>query len=97
MNKRGMLKALLAVGLLCGTMVFAEGTVACKGNEKTKVYHLPACRFYAAKNSTVEFKSEADAQTAGYKPCKKCATKKDEAPQAEKKEKKEKPAEKKAN
>jgi methylphosphotriester-DNA--protein-cysteine methyltransferase len=79
MKKRSLLKALLAATLVCATATFAvEGGTAVKGNKSSKIYHKPACKHYAAKGSTVEFKSEAEAMKAGYKACKKCGKAKTE-------------------
>jgi methylphosphotriester-DNA--protein-cysteine methyltransferase len=84
MKKRNLLKALLAVTLVCATAAIAEksAVVAVKGNKSSKVYHKPTCKHYTAKGSTEAFKSEAEAITAGYKACKQCgkakAKKKDE-------------------
>ncbi len=62
----------------------AAGTVAalllpCKkcrcrvvGNERTKVYHLPECRFAPDGEDAVEFSSAAAAESAGFRPCKAC-------------------------
>lgn len=83
MQKRNLLKALLATTLICATATFAADTPAAKapaktgpavkGNAKSKIYHKPACKHYTAKGTTVEFNTEADAQKAGYKACKKCS------------------------
>ena len=93
--KRRTWLSLTAMALIaCSAAVFAAEPEAAKpkqpikGNPKTKVYHKPACRYYKAKGCTKEFKTEADAKKAGYKPCKKCA--------GPKKDKKEKPAEEEA-
>ena len=51
----------------------APKTTAVKGNPKSKIYHLPTCRHYKSKHTTVVFKSEAEAQKAGYRICKKCS------------------------
>ena len=72
MKKRNLLKALLAATLVCATVAFAGEGSAIKGNPKSKIYHKPACKHYTAKGTTAEFKSEAEAKKAGYKPCKKC-------------------------
>lgn len=88
MKKRSVLKTLLAATLICVTATFAIEGAAVKGNPTSKIYHNPTCKHYTAKGTTVEFKSEADAKKAGYKPCKKCyptpkkknAEKKPEAP-----------------
>jgi hypothetical protein len=77
MKKRTMIKLLAAMVLLSASIALA-GPV--KGNPKSKIYHKAECKHYAAKGSTAEFASEAEAQKAGYKGCKKCA-----APKAEKK------------
>lgn len=74
MKKRNLLKALLAATLVCATVTFAGEDSAVKGNPKSKIYHKPVCKHYTAKSTTVEFKSEAEAKKAGYKPCKKCST-----------------------
>ena len=72
MNRSTMLKGLMAAALLSASAVFAESGAAVKGNPKSKVYHLLACKHYNAKGSTVEFKSAAEARQSGYKPCKIC-------------------------
>ena len=72
MNKRSLLKSLLAATLVCATITFAGEGAAVKGNPKSKIYHKPACKHYAAKGSTIEFKTEAEAKKAGYTPCKQC-------------------------
>lgn len=89
MNKRNMLKMLLAAVLICASSVMAAEQAAVKGNPKSRIYHLPACKHFHAKGCTAEFKSEADAVKAGYTPCKQCAGKKDEKPADKKEEKKE--------
>jgi methylphosphotriester-DNA--protein-cysteine methyltransferase len=77
MKKRNLLKTLLATTLICATATFAaevpavKGT-AVKGNANSKIYHKPACRYYAAKSTTVGFNTEAEAQKAGYTACKQC-------------------------
>lgn len=72
MKKRSLLKTLLAAMLVCAFTAFAEGDAAIKGNPKSKIYHTSTCKHYNAKGSTKEFKSEAEAQKAGYKACKVC-------------------------
>ena len=92
MIRRKWLSLAATALVACGAIVYAEGTgetptpPPIKGNPKTKVYHKPECRYYKAKSSTAEFKTEADAKKAGYKPCKKCGV-----PKKDKKDK-EKPA-----
>ncbi len=70
MNKRSLLKSLLAVTLVCATVTFAGEGAAIKGNPQSKIYHKSACKHYTAKGTTTEFKTEADAKKAGYKSCK---------------------------
>jgi hypothetical protein len=82
MNKRNWLKLLIVAAIACTTAAHAAGPAPVKGNPDSKIYHKTACRHYAAKSSTKEFKSEGDAVKAGYKPCKQCA-----APKAQKKSK----------
>ena len=72
MKKRNLLKGLLAVTFICATVAMGAETPAIKGNPKSKIYHKPACRHYAGKNTTVEFQTESEAQKAGYKACKQC-------------------------
>jgi methylphosphotriester-DNA--protein-cysteine methyltransferase len=72
MNKRHLLKTLMVAAMFCTFTAFAGDGPVVKGNPKSKVYHLPACRHYNAKSSTVEFKSAAEAEKAGYKACKMC-------------------------
>ena len=78
MNKRSLLKSLLAATLVCATITFAGEGAAIKGNPTSKIYHKPTCKHYAAKGSTAEFKTEAEAKKAGYKPCKQCGKPKKE-------------------
>lgn len=88
MKKRSLLKGLLAATFICTTVVMGAEGPAVKGNPKSKVYHKPACRHYTAKNTTVEFKTEAEARQAGYKACKQCGkSRKKEKPAEPKKEK----------
>ena len=72
MNKRNLLKTLLAGMLVCATMTFAVEGAAVKGNKSSKIYHKSACKHYAAKGSTESFASETLAKEAGYKACKQC-------------------------
>lgn len=72
MNKRSVLKILLAATLVCTSVAIAAGGAGVKGNPKSKVYHKAACKHYSAKGSTAEFKSEAEAVKAGYTGCKQC-------------------------
>ena len=77
---------MLAGTMLCASVVFAVDGGVLKGNPDSKVYHKPACHHYSAKGCVVEFKTEAEAKKAGYKPCKKCAeVKKAKAPVTPKK------------
>ncbi len=73
MKRRKLLSALMVATLVCATTGIAGDAVALKGNKKSKVYHRPTCRYYTAKGSTVEFKTELEATQAGYKACKQCA------------------------
>ena len=90
MNKRKLMKTLLAAVLVCASVTFASETasVTVKGNKKSKVYHTAACKHYNAKGSTEEFKSKAEAVKAGYKPCRKCGKAKEEKSTAKSKKKK---------
>jgi methylphosphotriester-DNA--protein-cysteine methyltransferase len=82
MKKRTMLKSLMAMALVCASVAFAAEVTTVKGNEKSKTYHKPECRFYSSKGSTVEFKSEVEAKQAGYTACKQCgAVKAEKAPE----------------
>ena len=73
MNKRTWLKLMIVAVIACTTAVYAADPAPVKGNPDSKIYHKAACRHYGAKSSTKEFKSEAVAVKAGYKPCKQCA------------------------
>lgn len=79
MKRRNMLMAVMAGMLVCATASFAAEGAPVKGNPKSKIYHKAECKHYAAKGSTKEFASEADAVKAGYTACKKCSAKKKEA------------------
>ena len=72
MKKRSLLIMLLSAVLTCSSALYAANNAVLKGNPKSKVYHAPACAHYTAKGSTVDFKSAAEAQKAGYKACKQC-------------------------
>lgn len=85
MKKRRLLIMLLSAALSCTGALYAAGNAAVKGNPKSKVYHMPVCAHYSAKGSSVEFKSEVDAQKAGYKACKQCAKSKGAPKSADKK------------
>ena len=87
MIRRNWLKLVAVALIACAATTFAEETAApapIKGNPDSKIYHKSTCRFYKSKGCTKEFKTEAEAVKAGYKPCKQCA--------APKKEKKDEPA-----
>ncbi|HEY5653117.1 MAG TPA: Ada metal-binding domain-containing protein [Pontiella sp.] len=72
MDKRRLLKMVLAVTLTCASLSFAAEGVAVKGNKKSKIYHKAVCRHYNAKGTTEEFRTEDAATQAGYKACRKC-------------------------
>ena len=72
MKKRTLLKTLMAAVLVCATATLAGEVTTVKGNPESKVYHKPDCRYYGAKSTTVVFKTEAEAQKAGYTACKRC-------------------------
>ncbi|HAO23239.1 MAG TPA: hypothetical protein DCQ37_24005, partial [Desulfobacteraceae bacterium] len=42
------------------------------GNTATKVYHKASCKDYDCDNCTAIFKSNKEAEAAGYRPCGKC-------------------------
>ena len=75
MNKRNWLKLMIVAAITCTTAVYAAAPAPVKGNPDSKIYHKTACRHYAAKSSSKEFKSEGEAVKAGYKPCKQCGSK----------------------
>jgi len=99
MKRRNVLSTLFAAFLVGATVTFAadvagvtkttptEKKLPIKGNTVSKIYHKPSCKYYKAKNTTVVFKTEADAKKAGYRACKKCFAQKKET----KKEKSKKP------
>ena len=72
MNKRNWLKLMIVAAIACTTAAYAADPAPVKGNPDSKIYHKTACRHYTAKSSTKEFKAEAEAVKAGYKPCKRC-------------------------
>lgn len=43
-----------------------------RGNTSSHVYHAPSCRNYNCKNCTRVFRSEAEAQAAGFTPARDC-------------------------
>ena len=42
------------------------------GNERSKVYHLPDCRFAPEEGDAVVFRDASAAEAAGYRPCRVC-------------------------
>lgn len=78
MKKRNWLKYVAMAMIACTLTTLAADSGPIKGNPDSKVYHKPACRHYDGKSVTKEFKSEAEAVKAGYKPCKQCAAPKKE-------------------
>ena len=46
-----------------------QSTITYHGNESSKVFHKPSCRFYNCKNCTAVFSSRQAAIDAGYRPC----------------------------
>lgn len=52
-----------------------EGSVVFHGNTSSRVYHLRSCRNYNCKNCTRPFRSEAEAQAAGFRPAGDCLSK----------------------
>ena len=73
MKRRHWLNLAAVAMIACAATVHAAETAMVKGNPDSKIYHKASCRFYNAKSSTKEFKSEADAVKAGYQACKQCA------------------------
>jgi hypothetical protein len=81
MKRSNWLKMMAIALITCAATVYAADPAPIKGNPDSKVYHKIGCRYYSAKGSSVEFKTEAEAIKAGYTPCKICAV-----PKTEKKE-----------
>ena len=48
------------------------GAVVFHGNTSSRVYHAPSCRNYDCRNCTRPFRSEAEAQAAGFRPAGDC-------------------------
>ena len=48
------------------------GSVACRGNPGSHVFHEAGCRYFGSKSSTEEFPSRGDALAAGFAPGKCC-------------------------
>ncbi len=42
------------------------------GNQKSRIFHKPSCRYYNCSNCTAIFKSKEEALNSGYRPCKIC-------------------------
>ena len=72
MKRRTLFMNLLVSALVFTGSLCLAGEAAVKANPDSRIYHVPACTHYKAKGCTVEFKSEAEAQKAGYKGCKQC-------------------------
>ena len=43
-----------------------------RGNSDSRVFHLPACRYYSAQGCTETFASREEALGAEFKPCSLC-------------------------
>lgn len=82
MNRKRWMKLVAVAMIACVTTAVAAEKAAApvRGNPDSKVYHKAACRYYKVKGSSKEFKSEAEAVKAGYKPCKRCGAPKQEKP-----------------
>jgi hypothetical protein len=48
------------------------GSAAYRGNEITRVFHDPSCRYAHAEHSTATFATPQEAIDAGYEPCQVC-------------------------
>lgn len=53
-----------------GTTRTAQGPF--RANIRSRVYHAPTCRNYRCQNCTAEFKTAAEAESAGYRPAGDC-------------------------
>ncbi len=42
------------------------------GNQKSRIFHRPGCRYYDCANCTAIFNSKEEALSSGYRPCKIC-------------------------
>ncbi len=62
-----------AVGAVVALLLPAGGRRSrVLGNERSRVYHRPGCRFAPAETQAVPFPSPAAAEAEGYRPCKAC-------------------------
>jgi endonuclease YncB( thermonuclease family) len=61
-----------ASGLSAPQQPAGSQETAFHGNVSSHLYHAPSCRNYNCKNCTRTFKSEADAQAAGFRPAGDC-------------------------
>jgi len=50
----------------------ACGSDALCGNELTRVFHEPSCRYAGSDNCTASFATREEAVAAGYEPCQVC-------------------------
>lgn len=60
------------VFLLAIPLVAADAAGLFRGNVQSRVYHNATCRYFTCKNCTVVFTSAAEAQKAGFRPCRIC-------------------------
>ena len=55
-----------------GTLLAYNKQEVLHGNYSSRIYHNSSCRYYNCKKCTVVFKSRQEAQSKGYRACKKC-------------------------
>ncbi|RMF84566.1 MAG: Ada metal-binding domain-containing protein [Nitrospirae bacterium] len=72
MKLRKVLGALLAAAAAAMVVALWPRRRGVVGNERSRVYHDPACRLAPAPERAVRFGSAAAAEAAGYRPCGVC-------------------------
>ncbi len=76
MRFKDVARALLLTGAVASLFLLLVPTrrrrYTLVGNERTKVYHHPGCRFALDTDTGVPFRDAAAAETAGYRPCRIC-------------------------
>ena len=76
MRFKNVARALLLAGAAGGVLLAllpARRRTAFLGNERSGVYHVPGCRFAPEAADAVRFRDAAEAEAAGYRPCRICA------------------------
>ncbi len=74
LRKARLIAAWLVLAMLAMPVAIAAENSArvYHGNTKSKIFHLPGCRYYNCSKCTAVFSSRQSALQSGYRPCKVC-------------------------